>query len=108
MLGWRAKDVLVLALLSPSLMLGFLFVMDGFERWMLGAEPKGGLPRGDSSLSSARIAAGAGSYGVTGGPRVTFAPAVGDAVEMQSVSPEPEVEGSAALLRLGGSPASVA
>lgn len=99
--------MLVLALLSPLLMLGFLFVMDGFERWMLGAEPKGPLPRGDRSLSSARVADG-GVLRVAGGPRATFAPAVGHAVEMQSVSPELEVEGSAALVLLGGSPATVA
>jgi hypothetical protein len=31
--------VLVLALVSPFIVLGFLFLMQGFERWMLGAEP---------------------------------------------------------------------
>jgi hypothetical protein len=31
--------VLLLALVSPIIVLGFLFLMQGFERWMLGAEP---------------------------------------------------------------------
>jgi hypothetical protein len=31
--------VLVLALVSPFAALGFLFVMQGFERWLLGAPP---------------------------------------------------------------------
>jgi hypothetical protein len=31
--------MLLLALVSPIIVLGFLFLMQGFERWMLGAEP---------------------------------------------------------------------
>jgi hypothetical protein len=36
--------VLVLALVSPFAALGFLFVMQGFERWLLGAPPAGPSP----------------------------------------------------------------
>ena len=30
---------MLLALLSPFIVFGFLFLMQGFERWMLGTEP---------------------------------------------------------------------
>ncbi len=31
--------MLLIALVSPIIVLGFLLLMQGFERWMLGAEP---------------------------------------------------------------------
>lgn len=30
---------MLLALVSPFIVFGFLFLMQGFERWMLGTEP---------------------------------------------------------------------